>query len=224
MKKFLKIFGIVFLVLIVLSIFTRILSDNSEIPRQSIYFTNTSTEKLSVTFEGINEDNPSDDYRLLDEIIKPNSIVIEKVRPGRYQIQVRDSEGKLKGESETKFSIPRSKKAGHHLMYFDLAMDKDFYVLNLSAVFSGNLLAEHKADNDAAPQDRLIIEEKYDGASTFTVPERITKRTWVNLGDNIPTTVKHGEVVYGLYAIPKEINEKEVYKSLVESVIASANQ
>ena len=98
-------------------------------------------------------------------------------------------------------------------------MDKDFYVLNLNALYGGNSFAEHMSSAVGTNRDQISIAEKFDGSNIFMVPERITKRTWTNWGGDIPESVKYGEVVYGIYDLPKNISEDELNAAVISRVL-----
>ena len=188
-------------------------------PMQSFRLLNTSKTKKSVTFEWIDNDgNPSNIWSV-DEVLEPNYKIIKRINPGRYIVKVWDEEDNLLKEFEFQFELENPEESNYNLYRFDLAMDKYFTVIDLNAVYEGNSLAESLSTAVGTNKQALTIKEIYKGDLPFLIPETITNRTFVELNESIPSRIKFGEIVYGLFAVSDTLNESEMYTYISEKLI-----
>lgn len=218
MKKYLKIGCLVIVVLVVISIVGVTIERWHDAPTQSIAFLNTSDVTRSVTFERIEDDGKLADTYTIENDIKPNQTVIEKVPEGNYKVKIWNQDESLYKSTDFKVILKDPKKSNFQLYRFDLAMDKVYAIVNLNALYEGNSFAEYMSNAVGTKREKLQIEKLYDGGEPFFVSETYTFRTFVDTDDKIPTKVKHGEVVYGLFSFPKVLPETQMETVLLEQI------
>ncbi|MBO6515604.1 MAG: hypothetical protein JJ975_03545 [Bacteroidia bacterium] len=218
MRKLGKIILIVVGLFIVAAIVMGRMAEKADGPRQSFQFLNTSEAVKSVTFEMINDDGTMSNTWYANEEVGPGDDVIKRLPPGNYLIKVWDDQESLYDTCWFAFQLPDAEKSNHHLMRFDLAMNKTFAVAYLNAVYSGNSFAEHMSEAVGTNAETLRLEETYDGTLPFMVEDKYTRRTWVGLGEKLPGKIKYGEVVYGLFAFPGDTPPDQLSKALYDEV------
>lgn len=218
MKKLFKIGCLALVALVVVAITVTAIQKWHDAPTQSIMFLNTGSSTRSVTFEKIGEDGKLSDTYVVENDLKPNQTLIEKVPAGNYRIKVWNKDESLYKSADYKFVLQDPKESNYQLYRFDLAMDKIFCIVNLNALYEGNSFADYMSDAVGTKREKLKIEKLYDASAPFLVPETYTSRTFVDMKDKIPTKVKYGEVVYGLFAFPKSLEEDQVQTALFEQI------
>lgn len=187
-------------------------------PTQSIAFLNTADVVRSVTFERIEENGNLADVYTVDSEIKPGKELIERAAPGNYKVKVWNPDKSLYNSTDFEVKLKDPKKSEHLLYRFDLAMDKIYAVVNLNALYEGKSFAEYMSNAVGTRQEKLRIEKLYDGSAPFFVPETYTARTFVDINDEIPSEVKYGEIVYGLFAFPKDLPEDQINGALLAQI------
>jgi hypothetical protein len=187
-------------------------------PTQSIAFLNTADVTRSVTFERIDANGKLADRYTVDSDVKPNQTLIERVPEGNYKVSVWNPDESLYHAADFKVVLPDPKKSNYQLYRFDLAMDKIYAIVNLNALYEGNSFADHMSEAAGTKREQLRIEKLYDGGAPFFVPENYTFRTFVDLEDKIPTNVKYGEIVYGLFTFPKTVREDQIQVALFRKI------
>lgn len=218
MKKGFKIGCLGIIVLAAIGIIGATLERWYNGPTQSIMFLNTGNSLKSVTFERIEKDGKLSDAYVINTDIKPNQILIEKIPAGNYNVKVWNQDESLYQSTDFKIVLKDPKKSDYQLYRLDLAMDKIYAIVNLNALYEGNSFAEHMSNAAGTNRDKLRIEKLYNGGVPFLVLETYTSRTFVDMEDKIPTKVKYGEIVYGLFAFPKTLPEDQVQATLFEQV------
>lgn len=218
MNKFFKIGCLVVVVFVVIAIIGVTIEKWNDAPTQSIAFLNSSTVTRSVTFERIGKDGKLSDTYTVDSTIEPNQTLIEKVPEGNYKISVWNLDKNLYKSTECKITLKNPKESNYQLYRFDLAMDKIYTIVNLNALYEGNSFADYMSKAVGTKHEKLKIEKFYDGSSLFFVPETYTFRTFVDLEDKIPTKVKYGEVVYGLFEFPNTLSEDQIQETLFNKI------
>jgi hypothetical protein len=218
MNKIVKIGGIILGVLFLAAAIMGTIAENSDGPRQSFKFINTSNAVKSVTFEMIEENDSLSGTWYVNEEIQPNSSLIKRIPEGRYKIEVWDEKELLYQETEFSFQLKDPTQSDFQLYRFDLAMDKKFALVYLNAVYSGNALAEEMSKAVGTNSNSLQVEKIYDGQRPFLVSEQYTGRTFIDLEDDLPSSVKYGEVVYGLFHVSNTLTESELYEKIPTQV------
>lgn len=223
MKRFLKIGCIGIAVFVVVIMIVASIWESNAPATQSIAFLNTGNAMRSVTFERVKADGQlADTYAITNEL-KPDETVIERVTEGIYKIKVWDASETLVGSADFEVKLKNPEESDYQLYRFDLAMDKVFAVVNLNSMYEGNAFAEHMAKAVGTQRDYLKVEKLYDGRAPFLVPENFTSRTFVDLSDAIPSSVKYGQVVYGLFALPKTLREDQLQTTLLSQITKRTN-
>ncbi len=218
MNKIVKIGGIVLGVLFLAAAIMGTIAEKSDGPRQSFKFINTSNAVKSVTFEMIEENDSLSGTWYVNEEIQPNSSIIKRIPEGRYKIEVWDDKELLYQETEFSFQLKDPTQSDFQLYRFDLAMDKKFALVYLNAVYSGNALAEEMSKAIGTNSTSLQVKKIYDGQHPFLVSEQYTGRTFIDLEDGLPSSVKYGEVVYGLFHLDNTLTESELYQQIPAQV------
>lgn len=218
MKKFFKVGCLIFVVLVGLSLIGLIIQKCHDAPTQSIALLNTSDVTRSVTFEQIEDDGKPADTYFINHEVKPNQTVIEKVPEGNYKVKVWNEDESLYDETDFKVTLKDSKKSDYRLYRFDLAMDKVYAIVNLNALYEGSFFADYMSNAVGTKREKLHIEKLYDGGTPFLVSENYTSRTFVDTDDKIPTKIKYGEVVYGLFSFLKTVPEDQTETALYEQI------
>ena len=219
MNKFFKIGCLVVVVFVVIVMIGATIAKWNDAPTQSIAFLNSSSVARSVTFERIGVNGKLSETYTVDTTIEPNQTLIEKVTEGNYKVSVWNLDKNLYKETEYKIVLKNPKESNYELYRFDLAMDKIYSVVNLNALYEGNSFTDYMSKAVGTKHDKLRIEKFYDGGSLFLVPETYTSRTFVDIDDKIPTKVKYGEVVYGLFAFEKSLPEDQIQENLFNQIV-----
>lgn len=118
-----------------------------------------------------------------------------------------------------KIKLKDGEKSNYQPYRFDLAMDKIYAIVNLNALYEGNWFATHMANAVGPKLERLKIEKLYDGSRFFFIPETYTYRTFIDIDDKLPKKVKYGEVVYGLFEIPKTLPENKIQEAIYTQIL-----
>ena len=223
MTKFFKILGIVFCGLIVLSLVFSTIDERQNGPRQSFEFLNTSCCTKSVTFEGFNDNDQLSNTWSINDSIKASDILINRIKPNKYKVTVWTDQGALHNEMVFKFDLENPNESSYELYRFDLAMDKHFAIVNLNAIYSGGSFAEIMSETVGTNQSSINIVEIYDGSVPFLVSEEYTNRTFVDLKDKLPSEVRYGEVVYGLFYYPSSLSENQAHDYVLKQVYDKLN-
>lgn len=218
MKNFFKITGLVLAVLVVISIVGVSIERWHDAPTQSIAFLNTAGVTRSVTFERIEKDGKLADAYTIENDVRPNQTVIEKVPAGNYKVKVWNQDESLYKSVDFKVMLNDPQKSNYQLYRFDLAMDKIYAIVNLNALYEGNSFADYMSNAVGTKREKLRVEKLYDGGVPFFVPETYTFRTFIDIDDKIPAKVRYGEVVYGLFAFPKALPEDHIQAVLLEQI------
>ncbi|GAA5082583.1 hypothetical protein GCM10023210_00080 [Chryseobacterium ginsengisoli] len=219
MNKVFKIGCLIFVLLFIICVVGVTIEKWNNAPTQTIAFLNSSKEIKSVTLERIKENGQLSDTYTVNRTVEPNKTVIEKVPEGNYKVSVWKSDNNLYNSTEYKIKLKNPKESNYQLYRFDLAMDKIYAIVNLNALYEGNSFADYMSNAVGTQHKKLRIEKFYNGGSLFFVPETYTFRTFVDINDEIPTRVKYGEVVYGLYAFPKTLPGNQVQDNLFRQII-----
>lgn len=219
MKKFFKIGCLAFIALIAIAYVIYYIQNGSTGPTQAIKFMNTGTELRSVTFEQIMTDGKLEKIYTIDSKIKPDESLIQQVPTGNYKISVWDSNDSLVKSSEYQLKLPKPDESNYELMRFDLAVDKNFVLVNMNSMYGGNAIAEHMSKAMGTKSYGIRIAKIYDGQLPFLLDENYTIRTIIDLEEDFPDRIKYGNVVYGLFAIPKELPKEQFQQALMEQIV-----
>lgn len=166
--------------------------------RQSFCLLNTSNESKSTTFEAINKNGEQSNEWSIDEKINPGEQKITQILPGKYLVKVWNKEDKLENEFEFEFSLDNPNESNYNLYRFDLAMDKNFALVNMNALYEGNSLSNTLASALGSNQEQLYYEAQYKGNQPFIIPDVYNKYTFIDLGEELPSRKKIGETIYQL--------------------------
>ncbi|MFC6095662.1 hypothetical protein ACFPVY_03305 [Flavobacterium qiangtangense] len=222
MNKFFKVGCLLILFLALLGIAGVFLANRHDGPTQSIAFLNTSDVTRSVTFEKIEKTGKLAATYTINRDIKPNQEIIEKVPAGNYKISIWNQDKSLFKSTDFKVILDDPKVSSYQLYRLDIATDKIYVIVNLNALYEGNSLANHMASAAGTKQERLKIEMLFDGGRPFQVPETYTSRTFIDINDDLPSEIKFGEMVYGLFEFSKTISkdkvEAAIYAKLLKKV------
>ncbi len=219
MKKRIKIGCLALVVLVVIALVANGISKWNDAPTQHFNFLNSADVVRSVTFERIQKDSTLSDTYAVNLDVKPNKEVIEKVTEGNYRITVWNQDETYYNSTDFKVVLEDPTKSNYQLYRFDLAMDKIYAIVYLNALYEGNSFAEQMAKAAGTSRERLKIEQFYDGVFPFFVPETYTYRTFVDINDKLPKKIKYGEMVYGLFAFPKTLEDDEIETELYRQII-----
>lgn len=187
-------------------------------PTQAVKFMNTGTELRSVTFEQIMPDGKLEKIYTIDSKIKPDESLIQQVPPGNYKISVWDTNDSLVKASEYKLVLPKPDESNYELMRFDLAVDKLFVLVNMNSMYEGNAIAEHMSNAMGTKSNAIRIAKVYEGDLPFLIEEAYTIRTIIDLEEDFPDRKKYGNVIYGLFAIPKALPKDQLQSALFEEI------
>lgn len=187
-------------------------------PTQAVKFMNTGTELRSVTFEQIMPDGKLEKIYTIDSKIKPNESLIQQVPAGNYKISVWDTNDSLVKASEYKLELPKADESNYELMRFDLAVDKLLVLVNMNSLYGGNAIADHMSKAMGTKSDGIKIAKVYDGELPFLIEEMYTIRTIIDLEEDFPDRIKYGNVVYGLFAIPKALPKDQLQNALIKEI------
>lgn len=219
MNKFFKVGCLIIFILGMLGIVGVLLERWYNVPSQSIALLNTSEVVRSVTFERIEKNGKLADTYTINNDIKPNQTIIEKVPAGNYKVTVWNEDKSLFGSTVYKVQLKDPKKSDHQLYRFDISMDKIYAIVALNALYEGNSFASHMANAVGTKREKLKIEKLYDGSRFFFIPEAYTSRTFVDIDDKLPKNVKYGEMVYGLFAFSKTIPHDEFEAAIYAQIL-----
>ncbi|MBG6131103.1 hypothetical protein IWQ47_002573 [Aquimarina sp. EL_43] len=212
MKIVIKFF-IGFVIFLVLgAIILGVIANEQDGARQHFRLFNTSEEQKSVTFEMIYEDGTPSDVWAINEIIDPGNTTNGKLLPGTYLVKIWDHEEVLENEFEFSFSLPNPEESNYNYYRFDIAMDKDFRVVNMAAAYEGSSLANTMSKAVGAHQDEILIVETYMGNRPFLIPESYTDRTFIDVYEDMPNRIKYGELIYRLEIVG--INSKTANETI----------
>lgn len=201
MKTIIKI-GIGFIVFLILGgIILGAIANEQDGARQHFRLFNTSKDQKSVTFEMIYENGTPSNVWAINEIINPGNTVNKTLLPGTYLVKIWNHEDVLEGKFNFSFSLPNPEESNYNYYRFDLAMDKDFRILDMAAAYSGNSLANTMSKAVGTHQDNVLVLETYKGNMPFLIPESYTNRTFVDVYEDMPNQIKYGELIYKLEAV-----------------------
>lgn len=219
MKKFIKIGCLIFFILVIIAIVGVSIEKWNNAPTQSIAFLNTSDVTRSITFERIEKNGKLADTYTVDSEIKPNRTLVEKVPAGNYKVSVWNQDKSLYKSTIFEIRLKDPSESNYQLYRFDLAMDKIYAIVNLNALYEGNWFATHMANAVGTKNEKLKIEKLYDGSQFFFIPETYTYRTFIDTDDKVPTKVKYGEMVYGLFQFSKTLPDDEIEEALYTQIL-----
>lgn len=205
--------------LIIASAILGTIADKHDGPRQSFKLLNTSSMIMSVTFDLINEKDTASKGRYINETILPNESIIKRIPEGKYNISVWDEEDYLYKETEFEFQLKTPEESDYSLYRFDIAMDKNFFVLNLNALYSGNDFAEHMSNAVGTNKNQIEITKTYKSNTPFLVPDQYTGKTFLDIYDDLPKDIKYGESVYGLFYLSDTLSETKTSSRLYQKAL-----
>ncbi|UII77382.1 hypothetical protein LV716_06315 [Flagellimonas sp. HMM57] len=214
MKKGLKIGCSVLIVLMLIAVVFGVIADRSDGPRQSFKFVNTSNGTKSVTFEMFNADGELSDVWYVDEKLEPNSSIIKRIPEGKYKISVWDDNDNLYKEIIFEFKLENPDESDYRLYRFDLAMDKHHVLVCMNALYEGNSLSESISKVAGTNHNSLKIEQIYNGNLPYRISETYTGRTFKDLGESLPRTIRSRELIYRLFAFPDSLSTNQIDKKL----------
>lgn len=175
-----------------------IIADEYDGARQHFRLFNTSEKQKSVTFEMIYENETPSNVWAIDEILKPGNVVNKTLLPGTYLVKVWDHEDVLENEFEFSFDLPNPQESNYNYYRFDLAMDKDYKVVDMAAVYEGSSLANTMSQALGTHQDNIFAVATYNGNRPFYVSEKYTDRTFICVYEDMPNRIGYGELIYKL--------------------------
>lgn len=221
MKKAYKIGCVGLVAFFIIGFFLNKAVETHDGPRQSIKFLNSSSTTKSVTFEMRDKNGVVDTtIYYVDEFVKPNESVIKRIPEGDYVIKVWNADNSLHNKTDFVCKLPVPGESCYDLYRFDLAMDKVYIVACLNYVYEGGDFATHMSNAMGTQYNDLKIEKGYNGKSPFMVSENYTGRTFVDLEDALPSSKKYGQIVYGLFDIPENLEGDEALAKLNEKIAA----
>ncbi|WP_300485992.1 hypothetical protein [Flavobacterium sp.] len=224
MKKIFKIGCVAFIALIAIAYAIYYIQNGPTGPTQSIKFMNTGTELRSVTFEQIMPDGKLEKIYTIDQKIKPGESLIKQVPAGNYKVSVWDTNDSLVKASDYKLVLPNPDESNYELMRFDLAVDKLFVLVNMNSLYEGNAIAEHMANAAGTKSNGIRIAKVYEGDLPFLIEEAYTIRTIIDLEEDFPSSKKYGNVIYGLFAIPKDLPKEQLQRALMEEIVKKTKE
>ncbi len=221
MKKVVKIGCIGLAVLFAIVIAITVIVEKQDGPRQSIKFLNTSNTTKSVTFEMRDKNGVIDTTTYyVDKFIKPGESTIERIPEGNYVIKVWNADNSLHDKTDFVCKLPVPGENCYDLYRFDLAMDKMYVVSCLNYVYEGGDFATHMSNAMGTHYEKLKLEKGYSGKAPFMVSENYTGRTFVDVEDKLPSSKKYGQIVYGLFDIPNNLDSNAAMARLNEKIEA----
>ncbi|WP_024772089.1 hypothetical protein [Aquimarina macrocephali] len=212
MKTIIKIFLGFVVFLILCGGILGIIENEYDGARQYFRMFNTSEEQKSVTFEMIYENGTPSNVWAINEIIDSENVVNTKLLPGTYLVKVWDHEDVLENEFEFSFSLPNPEESNYNYYRFDLAMNKDFRVVDMAAVYEGNSLVNTMSKAVGTYQDDILVVETYKGDRPFLISETYTDRTFIDVYEDMPSRIRYGELIYRLEAVDVDSATKEIIK------------
>jgi len=219
MKKFIKVGCLIFFILVIIAIVGVSIEKWNNAPTQSIALLNTSDVTRSITFERIEKNGKLADTYTVDSEVRPNQTLVEKVPAGNYEVSVWNQDKSLYKSTDFEIKLKDPSESNYQLYRFDLAMDKIYAIVNLNALYEGNWFATHMANAVGTKNEKLKIEKLYDGGQFFFIPETYTYRTFIDTDDKVPTKVKYGEMVYGLFQFSKTLPDNEIEEALYMQIL-----
>lgn len=216
MKKYLKYVGIFFAAMFVITIIIAVTERMVYGPTQAFIFFNTSNEARSITFNKIFEDGTVEKMYTIDTILKPNNVVYKNIPADNYQIQIWDSKEYLVDSFDLKIVLEDSTKSETNAYRIDLALDKVFAVVNLNALYEKSVFSYSN-------NETLKLGKLYDGKAPFFVDKQYTIYTFIDIHEDLPSSIKARQTLYGLFAIPASLPESELLSYIVKQIEPKMN-
>lgn len=210
MKKTVKIGSLIFVIFVLIVVVGTVISKWKNGPTQSFTFLNSGYSNRSVTFERIEKEGKLEDSYMINNELNLNQYAYDQVPIGKYLVSVWNSDKTLFNSFEFDVVNKESEKDLHQPIRLDLAMDKMYTIVNLNALYEGESFAEFMSNAAGTKQSKIKFEKFYDGSLPFFVADEYASRTFVDIDDEIPSKVKYGEMVYGLFAFPKNLPKDQV--------------
>lgn len=199
MKIILKIILIVVGILFFGGLVLGIIADIHDGNRQFFRLYNTSNESKSTTFESFSNDGTLSKEWSVDKIVNPGEQITATVLPGKYLVKVWNQKDSLDNQFE--FNLENPDESNYNLYRFDLAMDKEFFLVNKNAMYDGNSLSNTIATALGTKQQSVVYEAFYEGNRPFLIPEVYSKSTFIDLDEELPDRKKIGETIYQLQIV-----------------------
>lgn len=209
MKIIIKVILGFVIFLILGGIILGIIANEHDGARQYFRIFNTSEEQKSVTFEMIYENGTPSDVWAINEIISPGNTVNKTLLPGTYLVKIWDHEDELESKFDFSFSLPNPEESNYNYYRFDVAMDKDFRIVDMAAAYEGSSLANTMSKAVGTYQDNILVVETYKGNMPFLIPESYTSRTFIDIYEDMPSRIKYGELIYRLEVIDSATAKKK---------------
>ncbi|OJV52779.1 MAG: hypothetical protein BGO31_03190 [Bacteroidetes bacterium 43-16] len=218
MKKPVRIGCLLFLVLGLALILGQFLWKWKEGPTQAFTFLNTAAVSRSVTFEKIGKEGTLEKIYTIDNKLAHNQFSYNQVPPGNYQVTIwNDDKSELK-TFDFQVILNDAEKTNHQPFRLDIALDKVYAVVHLNVLYEGEAFASFMSKAAGTHQTKLQFEKFYDGSKPFYVADEYTTRTFIDIDDKIPSKVKYGELVYGLFAFPKSLSKDQVEAEIIAQI------
>ncbi|RZJ91397.1 MAG: hypothetical protein EOO20_05195 [Chryseobacterium sp.] len=218
MKKPVKIGCLIFLVVGLALIIGQFIWKWKEGPTQAFAFLNTADVSRSVTFEQIGKEGTSEKIYTIDNKLANNQFSYDQVPPGNYQVTIwNDDKSELK-TFDFQVILNDPDKTNHQPFRLDISLDKVYAVVNLNFLYEGETFASFMSKAAGTHQTKLQFEKFYDGRKPFYVADEYTTRTFVDIDDKIPSEVKYGELVYGLFAFPRSLPKDQIEAEIVAQI------
>ncbi|RWW91779.1 hypothetical protein [Flavobacterium cerinum] len=218
MKKPFKIGCLVIFVIGLLLMIGQAIWVSKEGPTQAFTFLNSGGATRSVTFERIDKDGKPQDVYTINNVMKTDQFIHNQIPVGDYKVSVWNADKSLFKSFDFKVALQDPEKTNHYPFRLDVAMDKMYTIVNMNALYEGNSLAEFMSKAAGTKQSGIKFEKFYDGSVPFFVPEEYAARTFVDVDGKIPSKVKYGEMVYGLFAFPKSLPKDQVEAEIVSQI------
>ena len=131
--------------------------------------------------------------------------------PRHYKVDVWDSHDKFIETQNFRLTLKNPEESDYHLYYFDMALDKDFMIVDLNGLYEKSVMSVNYRSG-------YSVAKVYDGAKPFQVSEEYTDRQWLGLDTKLPNKVSWGAVVYGMFPVLKSANDEQRSQSLGDQI------
>lgn len=218
MKKPFKIGCLIFLVIGLVLMIGQFIWNWKEGPTQTFALLNTAEITRSVTFEKKGKKEDSTGVYTIDNTLKKGNFEYVQVTPGKYTVSIWNADKSLYKSFDYPVILENPNKTNYQPFRLDIALDKVFTVVNLNFLYEGNAFSEFMSNAVGSKQTKLKFEKFYKGDEPFFIPDEYTGRTFVDLDDKIPSKVKYGEMVYGLFAFPRTLPKEQVEAEILTQI------
>ena len=192
-------------------------------------FINTGDQRLEVQLVGYQEDSSFDSLAEVIQVLEPGEHKKRQVDTGVYRITVWDAQDEIyKPGQDVRVSFTESKEDSlsesySSFYYFDLAQDKNFYVVNATYLYEGsNSLAEAMSEASGLNSNGPIIKYSFNGEKPFLITEDFIGNSnmgFANWGTDLPSEIGAFQAAHALVYTPQtqEYNTRDHFNPFVHN-------